>query len=162
MTTRQIKQRLVLATAALLLASAGALAWALLVPVEVTGSVGSLSDGRVASSDDSEPGADKPPPLDKLRVLGRIDLRRPLKDPPPPPPPPPVPLRAKLLGTIYEPKQPDNSMAMFKLADGSEQWVTAGQSFSDPVGQVKVVKIGDQTVTLFYKDQESELTVGSQ
>lgn len=159
MTTKQIKQWLVLAIAGLVIAALGLVAWGLLAPVNVTGWAGALASGSDRGATGSVEEASGQPTLQQLQSLSRIDLRRPLKDPPPPPPPKPVPLRAALLGTIVEPENPQQSMAMFRLSDGSERWVSPGQTFDDPVGAVKLIAVGDRSATLYYRGQESKLEV---
>lgn len=161
MTTRQIKSRLLLATAAMLVVALCAAGWALWVPVEVNAR--KPSPTALARASQGGPGEqrDTLPTLEQLRAMARKDLRRPLKDPPPPEPPPPVPLQAKLLGVIFEPEDPGQSMAMFKLSDGTERWLKAGQVFEDPVGRVEVTRVRDRSVTVTYKGQATELSVDS-
>lgn len=159
MTTKQIKLRLLFAASVMLAGALCALAWGLFAKVDVTPAAESaavFSDHKVVDSRDD---GSTLPSREQIRAMSQVDLRRALVDPPPPPP---VPLKAKLLGVIYEPDRPDLSMAMFKLANGSDQMFKVGQQFQDPVGTVEVRAIVDKkTVKIKYKGQEAELTVGS-
>lgn len=161
MTSRQIKQRLMVASVAMLLVGIGALLWAMWTPVAVPDAPAASSLPSSLAAEASLDANRKLPSLQSLRALGEVDLRRPLRDPPPPPPPPPVPLSAKLVGTVYVPDKPSQSMAMFQLANGSEQWFQAGQAFDDPAGRVTVKRVGDQTVMILYRDAQQELAVGA-
>lgn len=161
MTTKQIKQGLVGGSAALLLGAVVVLAWGVLVPVRVDVPAPSVAKLPDKPLDGGNSLAGALPTPDALSALGAIDLRRPLKDPPPVVVTPP-PLAAQLRGTIYESANPDQSMAMFKLQDGSERWFRAGQQFDDPVGKVMINRVGDQRVTVTYRGKERELVAEAQ
>lgn len=157
MTTKQIKLCL-LAGAVLTTALAlGVLAWAVFVPL-------SMPDGqRLMATRASNSGAAAPPVAgppapsrQALRAIADTPLRQPLK-------PPVVVAQAKpelaavLRGTAYEPRRPGQSLAVFRLADGTEQWFSIGESFNDPIGRVTVKQIEDQKVTIEYGGAEHEL-----
>lgn len=143
------------------LAGLALLGWALLVSISVP--VSAMDDGGDqpagnASASDRSPGSGLT--KEQLQVFAAINLRRPLQDPPPVVVAPP-PMQARLLGTIYEPANPDQSRALFQLGDGSQRFFKAGQQFNEPGGVVIVKHVGDQAASVEYRDEQRELKVGS-
>lgn len=159
MTTKQTKRLMVAGSAVACAAAVAVLLWGLLVPI------GSATDSTSASGSTGDPqpttenAANKGPTMAELRELASINLRRPLRDQEVAPPPP-VPLSAKLIGTMYESSNPSQSMAVFKLSDGSEKWFKAGQTFDDPAGEVTVREVNNQKATVSYRGAEQELVAG--
>lgn len=158
MTSKQIKQALMISTALLLVGTLALVVWAVSVSVDVSEPKTDSAELQQAKSSTDDHRRQGVPSLEALQVLGAIDLRRPLRDPPAVVITP-APLTAQLLGTMYEQANPDQSMAMFKMADQSVRWFKAGQTFQDPVGEVTVSVVSDQTVKVVYREQERELVV---
>lgn len=161
MTTKQTKRWLMICTAALALAGPVVFACCLFIPVSLSAPESKEQDG-LSTSDDSSTDhmRGRGPTLQQLNVFKTADLRRPLKDPPPVQIKPP-PMQAKLLGTIYEPDNPGQSQALFRLADGAERFFKAGQQFSEPGGVVDIKRVDDQSVLIEYQKEQRELKVGS-
>lgn len=160
MTTKQIKRGMTAGAVGVLLLAVGVVAWAALTPVAVPVSARPAADTGGDTPHQAQRPTDNPPTLAELSALSAIDLRRPLHDKPVIPPPP-TPLRARLKGTMYELTSPEKSMAIFILADGSEKWFRAGQTFDDPAGEVTVQSVGDQKAKVRYRGEERELVAGS-
>jgi hypothetical protein len=97
---------------------------------------------------------ERPPSLDELQAAFRIDLRRPLVDPPPalpPIPPPAAGLGLKLMGTIVE---PGHCRAMLQTADGKLELKGIGENCRG----AQILDIGLNSVTLSYEGKT--LTLG--
>lgn len=133
------------------------LMWGLLLPVRVpVPEQARGSAGRDAATSGLD-AAQRGPELDALQAVAMIDLRRPLRDPPPP-----VvvatPMQARFVGTIYQPAEPGQSLAIFSFPDSTQRSFKAGQQFDDPAGTVSVKQVGDRTVTIELSGEERELT----
>lgn len=160
MTTKQTQRVLGIAAGVAVLAALGVLAWGVFVPARVVVPDGDRRGALRSSPSDAADASGQAPSLAQLQQLGSIDLRRPLRDPPPIVVTPP-PLTARLTGTVYDPTHPDQSMAIFKLADNTERWFKPGQQFPDPAGEVTLDAIADQKATVTYRGQKRELSVNT-
>ncbi len=157
MTTKQIKRWMNLGGGLLALGSLVVLAWGIVVPLRspVDDRSETEASGLEVLGPELTP-AQRGPALDALQSIALLELRRPLRDPPP------LmivttPLQARFEGTFYEPSNPDASTALFKLADGSQRLLKAGEQFSDPAGTVTVNRVGDQSVLIDLAGEEREL-----
>lgn len=159
MTQKQIQRWLLRSAGVLTLGGLAILGWVLIVsidvPVKKKEGIGTPVQGDGPGTDGQRGDG---PSLEELQALASIDLRRPLKDPPPVKVTPP-PMQAKFMGTIFEPVNPDQSQALFRMADGSQRFFKAGQAFQEPGGPVLVKEVGDQMVVIVYRDEQRELTV---
>ncbi|MGB0769092.1 MAG: hypothetical protein ACPGYV_15470 [Phycisphaeraceae bacterium] len=159
MTHKQTQQWLTRGALAMMIAGACAVAWVALVSAEVSVSTEPAGvEGVGGDANDRDGAAGSGPTLQELRLFATKDLRRPLKDPPPVRVAPP-PMQASLLGTIYEPARPEQSQALFRLFNGTQQFFKAGQEFSEPGGTVVVLEVGDQVARVEYREEERELRV---
>lgn len=159
MTQKQIRRWLICGGGAWSLAGLGVLGWALLVSIHipVKQADGAAQAMRVDEVDHRD-GQDDGLNLQSLQSLTRINLRRPLRDPPPVQVAPP-PMQAKLMGTIYEPSSPAQSQALFRLGDGTQRFFQAGQRFQEAGGTVFIQHVGDQITTIEYRNERRDLTV---
>lgn len=161
MTHKQIQHWLMRGAFAFALLGFSMFAWVTFVPINVQ--VQDAKDTNHLQTGDGSAtgnGQGNAPSLQQLQVFASIDLRRPLKDPPPVQVTPP-PMQARLLGTVYEPSNPDQSQALFRMADGVQRFFKAGQTFTEPGGAVVVKRVGDQIAWIEYRDEQRELTVSS-
>lgn len=148
-------------SSALTLAGVAVVGWALLTSIHVSipdiADANRQSDAAVAVDDGSQGSGLT---LEQIQAYATINLRRPLKDPPPVVVAP-IPIQARLLGTIFEPSNPDQSQALFQLSDGSQRFFKAGQQFTEPGGVIVVKRVGDQSASVEYRDEQRDLTVGA-
>lgn len=159
MTNKQLQRWQRIGGFAPLLAGLCAVAWVILVPIEVsipqtTAGGGEQPLGTSASNEMYGQSLT----ADQLQDFSTIRLRRPLKDPPRVVVAPP-PMRARLLGTIYQPGHPEESQALFQLIDGSQRFFKVGQQFDEPGGAVVIKHVGDHTASVEYRDEQRELKV---
>lgn len=161
MTHKQIQHWLMRGACAFALVGLVVLAWVTFVSIDVQVK-DTQGSNQLQAEDGSATGNSQgnTPSLQQLQVFASIDLRRPLKDPPPVKIAPP-PMQARLLGTIYEPSNPDQSQALFRMADGVQRFYKAGQTFNEPGGAVVIKRVGDQIAWVEYRDEQRELTVSS-
>ena len=159
MTTKQTQRWLMGGALALTLAGLGILVCVLSVSIHVPVPHLPDSGGGLAAnaslSDGLQGGCLTP---QQLQAFAAINLRRPLKDPPPVVVAP-IPMQARLLGTIFEPGNPGQSQALFRLADGSQRLFKAGQRFDEPGGVIVIKQVGDQTASVEYRDEQRDLKV---
>jgi len=127
MTVRQIKRVMIAAVVLLCLGTVAIIAGGLLSPVSVEAATAPVADGSTsgdATSDSNAATSTPAVPLNQLRQVALLPLRRALFDPPPPPKPPQhhsnqaqrprSQLAVRLIGTIVE---PGRSAAMFQMPD---------------------------------------------
>lgn len=106
-------------------------------------------------------------PANQLKVLAKIQLHRPLYDPPPPPPPKPPPPPPKprpgfrVIGVVLE---AGRSMAMVTTRRNEILFLRAGQSIPDEFVDARieriepnavVVQFGDETITRQLEEPKS-------
>lgn len=154
MSVRHMRQLLVLACLAILIATALAV-WRLAVePVGLDGP----TDARVASVAEDDADLASPPKryLTDYAVLWQRDLLRPLYDPKPvevvKKEPPPPKLEVTLEGTAVE---PGFTYGLFKVKGGDIKFVSPGQS----VGGAEVLAIGNGEARLLFHGREITLKV---
>ena len=157
MTTKQIKRWMNLGGGLLALGSLVVLAWGIVMPLRTPAEnrPETEASGLKALGPELTP-AQRGPTLDALQTIASLELRRLLRDPPPTAIVT-TPLQARFEGTFYEPSNPGASTALFKLADGSQRLLKAGEQFSDPAGTVTVKRVGDQSVVIDLAGEEREL-----
>lgn len=160
MTTKQNQRVLMVAAITMILAALCVLAWGVWVPSNVEVPSATHTDISQANPSGQDGGANQDPSLAELQQLGSIDLRRPLRDPAPVVVAA-IPLQARLIGTVEDSGNPAESMAIFKLSNGTERWFKPGQQFDDPAGQVTVDTVGRQKVAVTYQGQQRELSVNT-
>lgn len=108
----------------------------------------------------SDHGTPPEPTLASFEPHLKLDLRRPLHDPPPAPPPvapqvaKPV-LTVKLAGTIVE---PGHSKAMLVTADGRTELKGVGQKSGD----AEILSIEEKKITVRFHGEVVELKVASE
>ena len=157
MTTKQIKRWMNLGGVVVGLAGLAVLAWGFAapphVPVPELVQAGS-SSGTLEAKQQTD--AQRGPTRQALQTIAVIDLRKPLRDPPPKAVAR-VALQAQLVGTLYEPSDPDASTALIRLADGNQRLLKRGEKFSDPAGLVMIKSVGDQLVVIDLAGEEREL-----
>lgn len=171
MKVRRRKSVIWLAAALLGAISASVLAWGVGYPVRV-GATGAGEApepaSRAVASDKAADGSadrDRRPPVEELVRLCEMELRRPLYEPEPAEreradaepgdePKASTSMTVRLIGTINE---PGHSMAMFQKKDGSVELCAEGRSIEDGEGEVTVIEIEHQRVTVRHAGREREL-----
>ncbi|MFN3166627.1 MAG: hypothetical protein ACE37H_06140 [Phycisphaeraceae bacterium] len=160
MTTKQTQRVLKWGAVSVLGLALWVLGWGVLSPARVAEPTAKPGGTTRTNAADPADASTRGPTLQQLHGLGALDLRRPLRDPPPVVVTPP-PLSARLLGTVQDAADPGQSMAYFRLSDGTERWVKPGQRFEDPAGTVTVDAVGNQQATVTYRETQHELTAST-
>ncbi len=102
------------------------------------------------------------PPLSDYKVIWDTNWRRPLYDPPKVPvvtqhrQPPKAKLTVRLVGTIHE---NDRAFAMFAVKKGNTELKEVGETLTDVGGDVEVLEINDESVTIRYAGEQMTLEI---
>lgn len=159
--TLQRKRQLVRLIGSLLwCAAAATLVWALFLPVRSVPSTGP-NESSPGTKDVRQPAAltTDLPPLQSLNTVANLSLRRPLFDtavvqnavklPP---------LAFRLTGTIMEPGEPGNNLAILTAKDGSNTLLAVGEKSNG----VEILEIAENQVVLLHNGQRITLKVEQQ
>jgi hypothetical protein len=165
MNYRRKNRLLILATAALVVATGAIWAGGFLLNVQVR--AGQVDTPQLASGGKpgrvSEPKGDAMAAVfEQLRTLGPRKLRGPLTDVKRPTKvadarvAPKVSLTVSLIGTARE---PGHSMAAFRKQDGTLQWVAQGETFETASGEVTLQAVSDVGVTVSLAGTKIKLAI---